>query len=300
MTKSVERSSRASRSDLSEQFNRAHSRLVLQSSDLPLGTLSDMVESGAIDLQPSFQRRERWKAEDQSSLIESFLLNVPVPPIYLSEERDGTYTAIDGKQRLNAINQFMNDRLSLTSIEGFKSASGYRFSEMSDDIKNAFKLKPFLRVITLLNQTDSDLKYEVFLRLNRGGETLNDQEIRNVAYRGNLNDLVYYLAGNEFLRGQLKIRGKESSAYRKMDDAEYVLRFMTLAGNWRKFSGRMGREMDRFMSRNQYISADELDYTKGHDDRPTWAHSRIPMDVMVCGWTRSFRQFSQAASMMAS
>ena len=67
--------------NLSAGFHKAQAQLVVQTADLPLGTLAEMVESNAIDLQPGFQRRERWKAKKQSALIESFLLNVPVPPI---------------------------------------------------------------------------------------------------------------------------------------------------------------------------------------------------------------------------
>lgn len=67
-----------------EQFRKAQRQLVLQSADLSLGTLSEMVENKAIDLAPAFQRRDRWDLERQSALIESFLLNVPVPPVYLA------------------------------------------------------------------------------------------------------------------------------------------------------------------------------------------------------------------------
>lgn len=239
---------------LAEQFNEAQSRLVIQSSDLPLGTLADMVAGGAIDLEPSFQRRERWKAEDQSSLIESFLLNVPVPPIYLAEERNGTYTAIDGKQRLNAIFNFISDRLVLGALDGLPTASGFKFSQLPPEIQNSLRLRPYIRVITLLKQTNVDLKYEVFLRLNKGGERLNAQEIRNVAYRGDLNDLIFDLSENEILHSQLKIRDKSSSAYRKMEDAEYVLRFLTLRNRWQSFSGQMAKEMDRFMERYRATS----------------------------------------------
>lgn len=63
------------------RFTDAQAKLVLQTADLPLGTLAEMVENGSIDLEPSFQRRERWHVEKQSALIESFILNVPVPPI---------------------------------------------------------------------------------------------------------------------------------------------------------------------------------------------------------------------------
>lgn len=162
------------RSDkLIDSFREAQAILVVQTADLPLGTLADMVDVGAIDLQPGFQRRERWSHEKQSALIESFLLNVPVPPIYLAEELEGTYTAIDGKQRLKAIADFIKGRYALKNLERLREAEGARFEALPSEIINSLKLRPYLRVVTLLKQTDAMLKYEVFLRLNRGGEALN-------------------------------------------------------------------------------------------------------------------------------
>src|SRR3954454_2448210 len=132
---------------LIQSFHEAQSKLVVQTADLPLGTLAGMVESRAIDLEPGFQRRERWTPEKQSALIESFLLNVPVPPVYLSEELSGTYTAIDGKQRLRAISDFIGNRLKLRKLERLTEAEGYVFSEFPEEIKNPLRLRPFLRVV---------------------------------------------------------------------------------------------------------------------------------------------------------
>lgn len=242
---------------LAKGFHEAQSKLVIQTADLPLGTLSEMVENNSIDLQPLFQRRERWSAEKQSALIESFLLNVPVPPIYLSEEADGTYTAIDGKQRLRAIADYMSGRFALTKLERLTEAEGFRFAELPLEITNALRLRPFLRVVTLLKQSDQLLKYEVFLRLNRGGEPLNAQEIRNVGFRGNLNDAIYEAAKAPFLRRKLKIEGPKSTAYRDMSDAEFVLRYLTLRERLNDFSGSLVGEMDNFMRAHKDASAQQ-------------------------------------------
>lgn len=244
--------------DLLSEFRRAQADLVVQMSDLPLGTLAGMVDEGAIDLQPGFQRRERWHSDKQSALIESFLINVPVPPIYLSEEFDGTYTAIDGKQRLRAVTDFITGKLRLRNLDRIPQAEGLYFRDLPTEIQNSFRLRPFLRVVTLLKQTDPTLKYEVFLRLNRGGERLNAQEIRNVAFRGPLNDLIYELAENPYLKIQLKIFSNSASAYREMSDAEYVLRFLTLSSRLEGFSGSLVKEMDGFMQENQFAGAGEL------------------------------------------
>lgn len=241
------------------EFHQAQSRLVIQTADLPLGTLAHMVDSGAIDLKPGFQRRERWNSNKQSALIESFLMNVPVPPIYLAEEDDGTYTAIDGKQRLRAISDYFSGRFALKNLESLQAAEGLRMRDLPPEIVNALTLRPFLRVVTLLRQTDELLKYEVFLRLNRGGEALNPQEIRNVAFRGPLNDRIYELSENEFLRHQLKIDGDKSSAYREMADAEYVLRYLTLSHSIADFSGSLVREMDDFMRTYQHVPRGDVE-----------------------------------------
>ncbi len=249
-------------SPLVRSFNEAQSKLVVQTADLPLGTLAGMVESGAIDLQPGFQRRERWTHEKQAALIESFLLNVPVPPVYLSEEADGTYTAIDGKQRLRAIADFIYNRFRLRKLEQLHDADGVQFDDLPTEIKNALSLRPFLRVVTLLKQTDPLLKYEVFLRLNRGGESLNNQEIRNVAFRGTLNDAIYELSNESFLKKQLKITDEKSASFREMIDAEFVLRFLTLRDGYKAFSGSLVREMDEFMRLHQRDKSTEIDAVK--------------------------------------
>lgn len=253
---------RIDQSAASKRFKEAQDRLVTQTADLPLQTLAQMVEDGAIDLQPSFQRRERWSPEKQSALIESFILNVPVPPVYLSEDEYGQYTAIDGKQRLRAIADFMHGRLALKYLETFSELEGARFADLPTDIQNTLKIRPFLRVITLLKQSDPNLKFEVFLRLNRGGESLTPQEIRNVAFRGPLNDLIYSLAKNQILRKQLKISGTKSSAYKAMLDAEYVLRFLALRWTEGRFSGSFVHTMDLFMAANSDSSSQEIDRFK--------------------------------------
>lgn len=242
------------RDHLAELFNRAQSNLVVQTSDLPLATLAGMVEEGAIDLEPGFQRRERWTQQGQSLLIESFLMNVPVPPVYLAEETSGTFTAIDGKQRLRAIADFINGRLKLRGLESFRDAEGLVFAQMPTEIINSFRLRPYIRVVTLLKQTDETLKYEVFLRLNRGGEALTPQEIRNVAFRGVINDTIYALSEEPFLRQQLKIKDEKSAAYRLMQDAEYVLRFMALDTDLEGFRGSLSKAMDDFMLKTLHSS----------------------------------------------
>ncbi|MCY1652877.1 DUF262 domain-containing protein [Streptomyces sp. JH010] len=230
-----------------QKFEQAQDALVLQASDLSLETIASMVDSHAIDVGPQFQRRDRWDINRQSALIESFLLNIPVPPVYLAEEEFGSYSVIDGKQRITAVRDFMRNQYQLSGLERFSEIEGYRFKELPVGLRNALAVRPYIRAISILRQSDPETKYEVFHRLNSAGQPLNAQEIRNVIYRGPLNDLIMDLSSNRFLESQLKIRDSRSPAYRGMADVEMVLRFLTLRESWDTFSGDLRSSMDNFM-----------------------------------------------------
>jgi hypothetical protein len=245
--------------EIERRFEQSQNDLVLQTSDFSLQGLKEMVDGDIIDLMPKYQRRERWEVERQSELIESFLLNVPVPPIYLAEEDYGVYSIIDGKQRITAVTDYLNNSFSLKGLEEFPELIGARFRDLPRTLQNALKVRPYLRVITLLKQSHPRLKYEVFIRLNRGGIRLNNQEIRNVAFRGALNDAIYEASENKLLRSALKIEGHKSAAYQQMQDAEFVLRFLTLRESWSGFSGSLSRSMDDFMLDNRNSHGERLE-----------------------------------------
>lgn len=244
--------------DISKRFTEAQDSLVIQQSDFSLRAINDMVNGNSIDTRPHYQRRDRWSTAKQSALIESFLLNVPVPPIYLSEDDYGVYSVIDGKQRITAICDFLSNKLQLKDLVKFPELNGSKFDDLPAPIKNALNIRPYIRVTTLLRQSNNELKYEVFLRLNTGGEILKAQEIRNVAYSGKFNDLLFELSENEFLREKMKIFSEKSNSYRNMDDVEHVLRFFTIQNGWDgAIRETLSIEMDKFMLSHRNDDVDE-------------------------------------------
>lgn len=274
-------------------FRDAQESAVLEVADQGLLTLANLISSAAIDISPNFQRRERWNPEKQSRLIESFLANIPVPPVYLAEDSQalGSYAVIDGKQRLTAVAIFFQNELVLRGLNRLPLLNGLRYAQLPSDIRNPLGMKS-LRTTTLLRQSDPELKHEVFLRLNTGGEVLNAQEIRNVAYRGPTNDLIYRLAEGEFLRRQLKVVPPSSASYRQMVDAEYVLRFLTLSQGWRTFKGDMRGAFDAFMRQNRFPSAGTLGtyehrftscITTAEAVWGDWAFKRPDRDQVIAG-----------------
>jgi len=240
--------------DIIRKFLQAQNRLVFQSSDLSLEAIANMVKGDAINIKPKYQRRERWNKEKQSALIESFLLNIPVPPIYLAEDEYGSYSVIDGKQRITSIYNFILNKEKLMNLEKFKEVEGLTFDELPAPLNNALRIRPYIRVITLLKQSDSLLKYEVFNRLNTGGDKLLSQEIRNAAFESELNDSIVKLSENSFFREQFNLDTEKnrvkSKIYKEMLDVEYVLRFFTLRDSWSNFNGNMKVSMDNYMERN--------------------------------------------------
>jgi len=190
-------------------------------------------------------------------------MNVPVPPIFLNEDEFGQYSVIDGKQRLNCIYEFFRGRLRLTGLEVFSDINGATFFDLPVRLQKVLKTRPTLRAVIILRQSDEDIKFEVFQRLNTGGVRLNPQEIRNSSYTGNLNNLILNLSENKQFHRLLGIKNKDKSAiYQEMRDAEFVLRYFTFRDTWETFSGGMKHCMDKYMSQNQHISEVQIDILK--------------------------------------
>lgn len=233
-----------------ERWIQAQRDLVTTTLDYNLQALSSLVREGSIDLAPAFQRRDRWDRQRQSRLIESFLMNVPLPPIFLNEDDYGTYSIIDGKQRLTAIASYMADDYPLAGLEIFAEAEGLRFSELDRGLRMVLETRASLRAIIILRMSDPEIKYQVFQRLNTGGVRLNAQEIRNVAFTGPLNSALLEWSTDPLFAGLLGVSRPEdqqkSALWKQMRDVELVLRYFTLKGRWTDFSGSLVGEMNAF------------------------------------------------------
>lgn len=241
------------------QYAAAQRELVTQPLDFNLSTLADMVGRDQIDTNPRYQRRDRWSLQRQSRLIESFLMNVPVPPVFLAEDDYGEYSVIDGKQRLRAIHAYFAQEYALTGLKVFSDLNGLRMDELPNDIRSILTMRPSLRCIIILKQSAPDIKFDVFERLNTGGISLNAQEIRNSVYRGALNNLILDLSEDRLLRRLLRVKNPSNSAIvQKMRDCELVLRFLALQGTWRGFRGSMNRTLNDYMESHRQASASEI------------------------------------------
>lgn len=234
--------------------------LLTSAVDYNLSSLSTLIRNKQIDLSPEYQRRNRWHDVRKSKLIESFLMNVPIPPIFLNEDEYGRYSVIDGKQRLTAINEFLLGRFQLKGLEVFSELNNSSVDDLPSTLMTALETRATLRAIIILRQSDPDIKYQVFQRLNTGGIRLNPQEIRNSAWPGHLNTMILEESATRAFHNALGISDKSKSAiYKEMRDAEFVLRFLTFRTDWESFAGGMGRRLDRFMADNHAMPSDQVE-----------------------------------------
>lgn len=255
----IEESDEVLEADDEPKWVAEHRKVIFSAVDYNLKDLAEQAEAGELDLQPQYQRRLRWSNDRKSQLIESFLMNVPIPPIFLSEERNGVYAVIDGKQRITAIKDFISDNLELTGLQYYSSLNGSTISSLPATERNFLARRIPLRAVIILDQSPEEIRLETFRRLNTGGVSLNAQEIRNIAFRGPLNDLVMELSEDSRFHKMLKIKDPAKSAvHQQMRDAELVLRFLAFHGTWKSFDGSIKGHMDSYMQSNRDASPPEI------------------------------------------
>lgn len=162
---------------------------------MSIGELMSLYRDDELDIHPEFQRFYRWSDEQKSRLIESLLLGIPIPSIFVSQRDDGVWDVIDGLQRLSTIFQFVGqlkdesgnlvDPLILKKTKYLPSLEGKRWDsdDLESSIGNTNRLlirRAKIDVKIILRESSESSKYELFQRLNTGGSQLSDQELRNV------------------------------------------------------------------------------------------------------------------------
>lgn len=194
-----------------------------------------------LDTEPEYQRRGRWDSGKKSRLIESFIMNIPVPPVFLYEFKLAHYEVMDGKQRITAIRDFYNNIFALEGLEYWKELEGRTYSNLPETIRSAIDRRSLSGIVLLYETAQSDpqrsmkLKKLVFERINSGGVELTHQESRNALYNGHMNELCLKLSQDEHFvqlwgisSGNQDTGEEPSEIYKNMTDVELVLRFFAI------------------------------------------------------------------------
>ena len=237
-----------------------------------LREIVEQIKDKDIDISPDFQRDFVWKIRQQSRLIESILLGIPLPAFYFDQTPEGTYNVVDGVQRLSTIARFMNNahRLNSADLEYLKRFDGLSFSELEPTEARRFRATQIV-VHVIEPQTPDDVKYDIFNRVNTLGSPLSAQEIRHAMSKPRSREFLKKLAESkefdEATENKYWRRDEESFDGRirdsgRMANREMVLRFCA----FRTFSEDVYR---KFPSLDSYL----VDFTKRIDERSSIQNS---------------------------
>lgn len=253
--------------------------------DISFGELISLYKNNELIIRPEYQRLFRWSEAQKTALIESILLSIPIPPIFVAEDKNGVWELVDGLQRVSTFISFFGELSGWTSDdqedidrsgveeeeideesgeetggiktinkwtlqEGglVKSLQGFNIDNLPTNLKINLK-RAVCRVEILRGESSTSMKYELFKRLNSGGSKLTPQEIRNAIYRGvnpRLNELLLKVSQSEVFKSLTQLTdGKLNELY----DQELVLRFFAFYKNAQNVNENMEKFLNDFMER---------------------------------------------------
>jgi len=229
-----------------------------ESIDLSVGEIVALHENKELVIQPDFQRLFRWSTEQRSRLVESMLLELPIPSIFVIEREDGVLELIDGLQRVSSLIQFVSSNalglqpLTLDGCDLVNELNGMSFDILPLTLRLRLK-RTGIRTVVIKRQSSQFLRYEMFKRLNTGGAKLSEQDIRNVNARmiGDEGKKFYdFLASCSSYQSFLTTTDLLSTA---AVDArareELVLRFFAVMNYREKFKGSISEWLDNYMEK---------------------------------------------------
>ncbi|MHB2266692.1 GmrSD restriction endonuclease domain-containing protein [Aliihoeflea sp. PC F10.4] len=264
---------------LQDQVNSAKRTVNTDSLSFSINEFIGMYESGEININPAFQRTFRWGPDQQSNLIESLLIGVPLPPVFVYENTDGTWELIDGLQRSSTIIKFFG-KLKVAETDELQPPSILNATEYLPDLNNVvwqkssmiqdvpmedqieldgaqqlFLKRCRINVEVLKQPSSNDTKFDLFQRLNRGGSTANDQEIRTclvVMKSPEFAQLLAELSASEEMQTLCRLSEED---VKKQKDVEYATRI--ICHTYKDL--RVRDDLNEFLDRSVFEIIDDAD-----------------------------------------
>ncbi|RSX58050.1 GmrSD restriction endonuclease domain-containing protein [Bifidobacterium samirii] len=235
-------------SEIREELLQQRRKVDFDNYDLTVDEVIRRVSSKRIEIAPSYQRQFRWNAERQSALIESLLLGIPIPNLFMAtnlNENDGMqWEIVDGLQRTLSLVSFAGtetqridaglskEPLKIQGLQKLKSINDLTFDELPKDTADLFLDRP-VKITVLNDKSDKQVRFDLFERLNTGGVTLTPQEVRECIFRGDFMDMLQDLSQYGPFREVVKLPlVKEKDGTRE----EYVLRFFAFYDRYKEFN----------------------------------------------------------------
>ena len=260
--------------------------------DISFGELINLYKNKELVIRPEYQRLFRWSQLQKTALIESILLSIPIPPIFVAEDKDGVWELVDGLQRVSTFISFFGELegSSLVSVNNYtdsdiEEAGEDSFEEINGESYNKWVLRAgnliknlegftidtlpaglkinlkraVCRVEILRGESTNSMKYELFKRLNSGGSKLTPQEIRNGIYRGvdpRLNELLLKISQDKIFKDLTQL---SSGRIDELYDQELILRFFAFYNSVENITANTEKFLNGFMETT--VQNPDFDYS---------------------------------------
>ncbi|HNV29505.1 MAG TPA: DUF262 domain-containing protein [Cyclobacteriaceae bacterium] len=225
-------------------------RLHTETLDFSISTIIDSLEKKNIFI-PEFQRRYVWSQSQASRLIESLIIQCPIPVIYLNQEKDEKLSVIDGNQRILSLQKFVLNQFPLKGLTTYPELEGLHFFELDPRFQRHI-LNRTLRCILIAKDTHPQIKFDVFERLNSGSVRLTSQELRHGIYHGTFMKLVNEMAKNKDWKAIIT-----PGADKRMKSEELVIRFLAFHYNINNYKKPLANFLNEFCETHKEITADQ-------------------------------------------
>jgi hypothetical protein len=227
-------------------------RLHTETADLTVSSLHQYLTSGKIEV-PEFQRGYVWTRTQASRLIESLIIQCPIPVVYFSQSSDNKLIVIDGNQRLLTIKLFLNDAFELQGLTTYPELNGQSWTSLDPRFRDHINNRT-IRCITILKDTHPQIKFDVFERLNTGSVKLNAQELRHGLNHGLLMARIDELVKRDIWKQVTGFRGDK-----RMKGAELVLRYFAFRFDRASYEKPLSSFLDQFSATHRHITPSEID-----------------------------------------
>jgi len=296
------RNSRMNDDEINAKYGKRELRIVTENNREQLPNFVEALKrAGWMELRPFYQRRPRWDPIRQSKLIESFIMNIPVPPLFVYESDLAKYEVMDGQQRITAIRDFYTNKLELQGLEQWPELNGRIYDKLPTEIRKGIDRRSISYIVLLkesaaTTEEQALLRQQVFERLNTGGIKLSQQEIRNSIYHGKFNSLLLDLVKHPIFRTAwgLPPYTKEEEVnppeellripmYAQMRDVEIVLRFFALR-HAAHYQRGMSGFLDLYFVRSRAFNDDDLQVLRDLFARSLALAHSIYEDLLFRPW----------------
>lgn len=259
--------------DIEKQINELKKEVSFDTRDFTIEIIVQKYNKGLeIDeneiFVPDYQRDFVWDEERQSKMVESIILGLPIPSIFVAEDPNGRLEIVDGSQRIRTLSAFLNNDLTLTDLSKVTSLNGIKFSELDSSRKRKFN-NTAISMIVLSEETSPEMRNDLFERINKGSDILRGMEVRKGIFTGEFTDFLYNeCSKNSKFRGMITL---SSSVKNRQEYEELILRFFAISEKYPKysaFSRNVGSALDDYIKdKNQNFTPQEKKQFLSNFDR---------------------------------